>query len=84
MQLRSQTVAELKQNEIQLVHSDLKASTLSIQDFISWNDAYVSDKPGSKMKFWERNNYMDWLYDDQGLEYIENIYDLSNDRDKMK
>ena len=30
--IRSQTVAELKQNEIQLVHSDLKSTAESIQD----------------------------------------------------
>lgn len=35
--IRSQTIAELKQNEIQLVHSDLKSTAESIQDFISWD-----------------------------------------------
>ena len=44
-----------------MTQSDLKGSTLSIQDFVSWGRSVVNDKP----KDWLRNNYAD--------EYIEDV-----------
>ena len=59
--IRSQTVAELKQNEIQLVHSDMKGASESIQDFISWDYEYVSEEKPSKMPWRQRGSYVDYF-----------------------
>ena len=75
MQIRSQTVAELKQNEIELVHSDLKASANTIQDFVSWKGKYVN-------KWRSRGFTYDWVQERDGSDHIENVYEYFNDPEK--
>lgn len=80
--IRSQTVAELKQNEIQLVHSDLKSTAESIQDFISWDYEYVSTTPPSDMSSWQRRNYVDYFTNHQEEKLIKNVWTFFQDQSK--
>ena len=77
--IRSQTVAELKQNEIQLSHSDLKAASESIQDFVSWDYEYVSKEPPSDATFLERGNYVDYITNESGNKFIKNVIEYFAD-----
>ena len=50
-----------------MTQSDLKGSTLSIQDFVSWGRSVVNDTPED----WLRNNYAD--------QYIEDVHTFVKD-----
>ena len=77
--IRSQTVAELKQNEIQLSHSDLKAASESIQDFVSWDYEYVSQEPPRDASLYVRRNYADYITNKSGDKFIKNVIEFFAD-----
>ena len=77
--IRSQTVAELKQNEIQMAHSDLKAASESIQDFVSWNYEYVSDVPPRDASHYDKVNYIDYDNNMSGEKFIKNVMEYFAD-----
>ena len=77
--IRSQTVAELKQNEIQLSHSDLKAASESIQDFVSWDYEYVSQEPPRDASLYVRRNYADYITNKSGDKFIKNVIEYFAD-----